>query len=204
MKILVDACVLGHAITTQPAKCVESINWGGRTFLVELPASHPVPHSTGWLGDQIDAIPRVAQAARDGYLELYIAAEVATELLPAPPDAIRRGPTHLFHGIKFKRCPDPFKYGRIVIAAFDTREQATSRLREFAESLSDPEIRQLDSVLGGNKAVDAFHILTAARARLDGMLTTDRKLINSFKNAVIRGMTVEVLSPRELADRLVQ
>ena len=204
LKVLVDACVLGHAITAEPSTRTETVDWGGQEMKVELPNVRTLPGPRGWLGEQVKTIPIIAEAARDGQVELFLATEVLTEVLAAPPDAVHRGPTHLFHGIQFKRCPDPLDYGRIVVSAFDTPEEATTRFADFVRSLPDEDIQKLNSALGGNKVVDAFHILTAARAGLDAMLTTDRRLMNSFNNARSISLNVEVLSPVELASRLAQ
>ena len=91
---------------------------------------------TGWLGEQIDSLPAVAAAAKSGTLKLHVAAEIDTELLGAPPEAVRRGKFSMFHGVPFERAPDPFYYGRIVLGAFDGPTGVAQRLKQNRNRLS--------------------------------------------------------------------
>ena len=181
MKVLVDACVLQHAVTREPGTEQVEVDWGGRRHEAQLISSRAKNRPSGWLGSQVDALPQVVLAAKSRMLILFLAPEIRTELMGAPPDALRHGPWNLFHGVSFEIPPDPLRYSRILIAAFDPPEGMRTRLASFVRSIQDAEFRHLHAALGGNKPVDAFHLITAERAGLDVFLTTDRRLINSVR-----------------------
>lgn len=202
MRALVDTCVFQHAIVSEPTIREVSIEWGGRRFVVPVATTKLKDIPEGWLGHQIAALRFIADAARSGRLTLYLAPEVRTELLGAPAGAFPGHRSNLFHDVPFEAAPDPLQYGRVVIAAFDPPGAFSKRLRQFVNGIQDSDFAYLRAALGATKVVDAFHILTAERAGLDALLTTDRRLINTVRAATNWRFRVRVLSPVELADAL--
>ena len=200
LKVLLDTSVLSHAVRLHRSLEARTVTWGGREHECLAPVLREKPPTDSWLQEQINASSRIADLAKSGLVELFVSAELEFELWPGPPDALRRTELSLLEGVTLQRAPDPLPYGRIVASHADRRGDAEERWLGFLAGIVDERFTKLRSCLGGNKDTDAFHLLTAERARLDVFLTNDKHLINAVRHSMELDTPVRVQSPSELLD----
>ena len=200
VKVLLDTSVLSHAVRLRRSLEAKTVTWGGRAHEWFAPVLEEKPPTDPWLQEQIEALSRIADLAKSGVVELFVGAGLEFELWAGPPDALRRTHLSLLEGVPLQRAPDPLQYGRVVASHADRGDDAKERWLEFLRGIADERFSELRRSLGGNKDADAFHILTAERAKLDVFLTNDKRLINTVRHSKELDTTVRVLSPTELLD----
>jgi hypothetical protein len=201
MKVLFDASVLSHAVRLRRSQQPRTVTWGGKLHEWSATVLQPKPSRTGWLQDQINALPAIAALARAGRIQPFTSPEIVLEVAEGPPDALWRTPASVFEGVPLERAPVPFEYTRVVASYTDKPGDAKMRRHRFFADLKEPRLDQLRRVLGPKKDADAFHILTAERAGLDAFLTDDRRVLNVIARSTFE-LHVRVVSPVELIKAL--
>jgi hypothetical protein len=200
LKVFLDSSILRHAVTHFGAVRQTSVDWGGRSFPVELHTSQPRTPRDPWLEKQIDAIGLLAGVARHGRLKLYISTELRMEAMGSGRGILPFSEASLFAGIPITHVAPPFQYSRLIVAWDDPKGRAKERTTKFFADASDSLLDSLRRVLGKENSADAFHILTAERADIAVFLTTDKRLRNSTTRLKPNTLRVKVLLPAELIE----
>lgn len=155
-----------------------------------------------WLIEELACVPLVIEVARSGLLVLCIAGETSMEQWGAPRAALPHSPLNPFVGIPLEKVPPPYHYGRVVASYDWKKHESVEQWRAFLRSITDPEYLRVLGLLGGNKLEDAFLVVTARRAGIPMVLTTDGLFYRAARSLRNKAYPVEVLSPRALAKAL--
>lgn len=199
--MFLDANVLQDAVFERPVITSQTFRlpWPWGTYTHDIATTIPsYKRCEGWLQQEIDCLPQIAELIRRGRFEAYINTELDFELAEGRSGAFITSELSIFHGISLLRVPAPFRYSRLVGSSSQTsKELRELRDRVFTTNF-DQRFSEIKRAAGGTKNVDAFHILSAERARLDYFVTLDKKLINSLRNQRRVQLGLKVLLPSEL------
>jgi hypothetical protein len=183
----------------------KALNWGGRKLLLTVHKPAVTFPNEGLTNDQLKAeaslLPRVAALARANRVELLVQEETLIEFWGLPRSASRNG---LFYGAPVTRVPAPFKYGRVVAAAF---ADARKLQYEFLARLSHKRFIEIQKACGAyqgskspstNQLRDAFHVWCAECANADFFLTCDLSLVRYVRRQKRYVPRVRLLTASEL------
>ena len=164
---------------------------------VEL--AHPHPN----IRAEIDLIPRVAEVARAGFIELGWHQETQLEFFGTY--LIPSGGQSVFHDVSIQLVESPIEYSRML--ALPDRSISPSELRMmFLRGIDHPRFLQLQRATGAfqgktlheGQMMDAFHIWCAEHNQMTHFLTTDLKLTRIVKQYKAAPLKVAVVTPSQL------
>lgn len=187
----------------------EVVNWGGRelTVTVHKPAvAYPIEGiDNAELKSEARLLPRIADLAHKGSIELVVQNETLVELWGLPRTAGKP-----FFGAPLKKIPAPFEYGRVVFAAF---EDAETLQYDFLAGIKDARFIELQKACGAyqgavppprNQLLDAFHVWCAEASRSKYFLTCDMSLVRYVGKQKQHVPAVRVVLPSHLLAELQQ
>jgi hypothetical protein len=154
----------------------------------------------GEVRDEADLLPRVAELAKKGVIELITSDEVEMEKWGLPWSWGRRT---VMDGAKILRTDPPIEYSRVLMGPWDgTREYRA----KFIQSFSDRRFLEIAKACGAfdgpspktNTLWDAFHVWWAEAAGARYFLTLDFKLIKRAANKGRGRPSVRLVRPSEL------
>lgn len=160
----------------------EGVNWGGREITITVhktAVTHPIEGINNTeLKREADLLPKIAELAHEGTIELIVQNETLVELWGLPRTAGK-----LFFGAPLKKVQAPFEYSRVVFAAFEDSEKLQY---DFLAGIKDSRFIELQKACGAyqgtiapprNQLLDAFHIWCAETSESQYFLTCDMSLV---------------------------
>ena len=181
--VVLDSCVTRHSVRVKCAQEQRTFNWGGKTLQTTIATTAPKESPGGWLGEETGVLPVIAQAAKEGAVVFYRGLELTWEAAHHRSPTFVTGPASPFQGLSINSVPDPVTSGRVLASYDDQLGDGSRRWLDFLSGLDHPRYLEILHEIGGNKPEDAFHLWGADAARIPLFLTTDKKLMNSVKNA---------------------
>jgi len=193
-RVFVDTCVFQLGFPFRPAERVEAVNWGGAEVRVSIPVYEDKTVEGEFLQREVPILPNVAAAANAGQISLFWSDVVRLELFGAPGSSFPSRDAHIFAACPLEEVKAPFLYSVAFGRGFDSTKK---QLEAAFSSYPDSELQSLISMLGMSRLLDAVHLVTAARHKMDFMLTTDRKLVEAYRNTK-HPLSVSPVFPSEL------
>jgi hypothetical protein len=191
---------------------------GPKNSIVRIATRHApnIPKNESWKQDQSDAVPHIAQLARDSKVLLLTYSEIEHETLEGtlfPPSLA----TDSLAGIKIERVRSAIERSKVQQMSFDVYNQKRTRIdfcrwllcsRDYQQIAKIPtfseferknlesldRFREICSGLNEKHYPDAFHLWTAEVNDLDFFLTADKKFINAITETRI-ALTTRPVSP---------
>lgn len=199
LQVFVDTCVFQLGFPYRPAKRVQTINWGGRDFDVELDTYDSKTLEGDFLRREAPLLRRIARAAEEGRIRLYSSELVQFELFGAPGTSSAHMEGHVF-----AQCvPEKVKSGFDYSLNFGLRSKPLKEQLEASfVNYPDVELHQVVASLGAKRLLDSVHLITAHRHHMNVMLTTDLKLIEAYKRCPPKLLSVLPVLPSELLHRI--
>jgi predicted nucleic acid-binding protein len=209
LRVFLDTSVVKHSIRSRRLLRPQATQpWGGNPVLYELATEDPTERVVGdELRSEIDLLPRVAELAIRGELELLWHVEALVEFLNI--HLVPASGTSPFFEAKVARVEGPINYSRIIAGPF-LGETAEELQLKFLEGLSHQRFRELQRACGVQKAsrnyrnqlLDAFHLWTAEEAGATHLLTTDIKLTRVIRAHKVSPTRLRVVLPSELLQEI--
>jgi len=203
--VYLDTSVLKLSIQaiegSTPANAV--VNWGGRelTVTVHKPTvAYPIEGiDNAELKSEARLLPKIADLAHRGFIELVVQNETLVELWGLPRTAGKP-----FFGAPLKGIPAPFKYARVSFAAFEDAEKLQY---DFLAGIKDARFIELQKACGAyqgaippprNQLLDAFHVWCAEASGSRYFLTCDMSLARYVGKQKQHVPAVRVVLPSHL------
>jgi hypothetical protein len=176
--VFIDTCIFQQGFPYRAAKKTVEINWGGKDFSVETGVYVSKKFPTEKLIQEIELLPKIAQIAQSGDVELITSELVVHELGGAPGNSKSNHPGHTFEHCEVREVRSGFIFQIGYGSGF---RSARDQLAQSFESYPDRILQEVRSKLGGDRLMDSVHLITAERNSAKYFLTTDQKLINAFR-----------------------
>ncbi len=204
-QVFLDANILhsSQVSTVLRPRAPERFKWGDREH--EVIVSDFVDYRLrdaleGEVRAEADLIPRIAQLAKDGAIELISGDEVNMEKWGLPMSGGRRT---VMDGAEILWTEPPMKYSRVVAGPEGSPRDYRTK---FIHSVSDPRFLQIAKACGAfdseppktNTLWDAFHVWWAEAAGARYFLTLDFRLINRSKNEGQDRPSLRLVRPSEM------
>jgi len=154
-----------------------------------------------WLGKEMPAIRKLISLAKMGNVRLFQNFEVSWEGVLISTLASRRRINALWSQIDIETIDAPFKHSRVLAGLGFSKEQLNNLRENMLRCSKDARFLQIKKLVGASHEADAYHILSAERARLDYLVTMDKvliKLIERNKPA----LKIKVCYPSEMIEDL--
>lgn len=146
---------------------------------------------------ETDLLPRVAELAKEGELEVLQHLETIIEGAGLPKMASASGK---FYGAPMTMAESPIQYGRVL---FSGKTSSSEHALDFLKAIDDQRFKTLQKITNAdpsskkylNQLRDAFYIWCAEHNNCDYLLTLDFKLINMVNNNKQYTTQVKVVKP---------
>jgi len=207
-RVFVEPSVMQHSVRSRRLlrPRAEQPEWMGEQILYDLVEEDPTACVKGdGMRVEVGLLPRIAEAAKRGDIELLSHMESVFEYLGV--HRLGDGPSTLLQaGVAWVK--DPVPYSRII--AGPSFGDARALRADFLKGLRHGRFLELQRACGAhrgsraheNQLADAFHIWCAEEGGATHFLTTDLKLIRVFGSQKETRLRVEVVAPSGLLREL--
>lgn len=180
-------------------------NWYGRVVGIQVSRIGYVDRNekikSAELRREVNLLPKIAELAKSGRLEILLHSESIFEGMGLPAMA---SPSGRFLGAPITDAEAPIKYGRTL---FHSRISPKELTLDFLKGIKDKRFKELQKVTGAyqgkdnynlNQLLDAFYIWCAEHNQCGYMLTLDFKLIKMVRSSRKHSVQVKLVKPSEL------
>lgn len=207
-RILIDTDVIRSGVThTNCWVDTGELLWGGRVSVkTGYRARIPKKVSDDRQRTEKSYLPGIADLASTEFLDLYTYRQLEIEQWRQPIRA-KTGDAlgvSIFKDVPIKRLEMlvPFRSSLVHADIFPSKE----RQIELLQKIPDDEWREMQKTVGSVHLLDAFHLLTAHKNKIDFFLTMEKKFPNHIRTLKGQGklswITCELVNPSELGQRL--
>jgi hypothetical protein len=205
-RVLVDNCVLGHAVTHESGWIDTGKKlWGGNIeidtgYLARIPVQREDDLSE--VARSVRYLPAIASLARRGHLNPLTSSELLDERWTQPIGRFQGYDYYdynIFSDINFG-CLIDSGY-KVEFSSASNAKSVEDQRRARLALKSDPLYLDLVKVLGEKNSQDAYHITIAERNSCYCFLTMDFKLVRNVeaqkRSATIASLKTRVITPEE-------
>lgn len=213
LRMLIDTCVLGHAVTHETRWIsTGEVEWCGAMRSTGYAARVPIHSRKNGTDDYRDVcyLTAITNLVRKGRIMLFTSAELEEEQVRQPAGRCR-GYSYFDYSL-LSGIPMPSVDGSAeeMITPTWTASAAAARQRQriagSGDLLYEALFERLKHQLGPNGTQDAWHVRTAEQHGMFCFLTMDRPLLNACrqlaKKEPLRSLTTRIMSPTDFAAQL--
>lgn len=154
-----------------------SLPWGESVISAPIESYVPREFEGEYLATETPLLHQIARLAEEGRIRLFTSELVLFEAFGGPGTSLPWRPGHVFE----RAPPERLKSGFDYTIVFGRGEKLRDQLHDIFSVYPDEELAALRTRLGPKNLMDAVHLLTASRHRLNFFLC-DRPFTKAYRS----------------------